>query len=90
MKYKVIEREGYPVLKVRKVIESYKPQRNQEGALRYRDALVYLARIISQDDPSFRIILSLASYSVYNQGLTKKQRELADRVIAFYEEKGVL
>lgn len=81
--------EEYPLKRVIKRVECFKPIRNDKGAFRYKDALQYLARVLPQNDPSYGFILGLASFATANQ-LSNKQREKADEFIEFYESKGVL
>ena len=84
-----MEKELYPKERVIKRITSFKPIRNERGTVLYKDALQYLVRVIDQDEPSFPLILGLASFSTQNK-LSQKQAEKADEIIAFYENKGVL
>lgn len=81
----IIEKDGYKYRIVRKVVKTYKPIRNEQGALLYSDALQYLVRTLPQDHPSYSTILSLASYATTNNGLSVKQRELANKFIHWYE-----
>jgi hypothetical protein len=57
--------------------------------MRYKDALVYLVRVIKQDQPDFNLILGLASFATAN-GLSDKQAAKASEIIKFYEKEGVL
>ena len=82
----IIEKDGYKYRLVRKVILTYKPIRGKDGNIKYSDALQYLARTLPQDHPSYKTILSLASYATSNDGLSVKQRELADKFINWYEK----
>lgn len=82
----IIEKDGYLYQIVRKVVKSYKPIRNKEGSIKYSDALQYLVRTLPQDHPSYNTILSLASYASCNNGLTQKQRDLANKFISWYEK----
>lgn len=82
----IIEKDGYKYRLVRKVVKTYKPIRNEAGVITYKDALQYLARTIPQEHPSYSTILSLASYATSNDGLSVKQRELADKFIKWYEK----
>lgn len=84
-----MEENVYPLIKVIKRVTSYKPIRNENGAMKYKDALQYLVRVIDQDEPSFPLILGLASFATQNK-LSTKQAEKADEIIAYYEKKGVL
>lgn len=81
----IFEKDGYKFQIVRKVTRTYKPIRNDSGEIRYSDALQYLVRTLPQDHPSYTAILSLASYATTNNGLSVKQRELADKFINWYE-----
>lgn len=82
----IFEKDGYMFQLTRKVTRTYRPIRNQCGKIRYSDALQYLVRTLPQDHPSYKTILSLASYATSNNGLSEKQRELADRFISWYEK----
>ena len=82
----IIEKDGYKYVLVRKVTKTYKPIRNEQGNIKYSDALQYLARTLPQDHPSYTTILSLASYATSNDGLSVKQSELADKFISWYEK----
>lgn len=82
----IIDKNGYKYRIVRKVTKTYKPIRNEEGNIHYSDALQYLVRTLPQDHPSYTTILSLASYATSNNGLSKKQAELADKFISWYEK----
>lgn len=84
-----MEEEKYPKERVIKRVTSFKPIRNSEGSMRYKDALQYLVRVIEQDEPAFPLILGLASFATQNK-LSDKQAEKADEIIAYYENKGVL
>jgi len=81
--------EKFPREKVIKRVASYKPIRNENGAIRYVDALQYLVRVIEQDNPAFQLILGLASFATNNH-LSEKQREKADEIISYYNRMGVL
>jgi len=90
MEVKTIELErGYPLQIVTKRIVSYKPVRNKDGDIRYKDALMYLCRVLPPNEPSLPVIFGLASFSI-NNNLSEKQRKLADKFIYFWEEKGIL
>ncbi|MBO7696277.1 MAG: hypothetical protein J6T10_26875 [Methanobrevibacter sp.] len=90
MEVKTIELEkGFPLQIVTKRIISYKPIRNKDGDIRYKDALTYLCRVLPPNEPSLPVIFGLASFSI-NNNLSEKQRKLADKFIYFWEEKGVL
>ena len=82
----IIEKDGYKYRLVRKVVLTYKPIRGETGNIKYSDALQYLVRTLPQDHPSYKTILSLASYATSNDGLSVKQRELADKFINWYEK----
>lgn len=83
----IIEHDGHLYQVVRKVIRTYKPIRNKEGQIKYADALQYLVRTLPQEHPSYSTILSLASYATSNNGLSIKQRQLADKFLAWYEKE---
>lgn len=82
----IIEKDGYKYRLVRKVVMTYKPIRGKTGNIKYSDALQYLVRTLPQDHPSYKTILSLASFASSNDGLSVKQRELADKFINWYEK----
>lgn len=82
----IIEKDGYKYRLVRKVVLTYKPIRGETGNIKYSEALQYLVRTLPQDHPSYKTILSLASYATSNDGLSVKQRELADKFINWYEK----
>lgn len=84
-----MEEEKYPKERVIKRVTSFKPIRNKEGSMLYKDALQYLVRVIDQDEPAFGLILGLASFATQNK-LSDKQAEKASDIIKFYENKGVL
>lgn len=81
--------EKYPYEIVIKRTKSKKPIRNEQGALLYKDALKYLLRVIDQDEPSYDLILGLASFATANK-LSEKQALKADEIIYYFERKGVL
>ena len=56
--------EEYPFKWVEKRVKSKKPIRNEKGAMLYKDALVYLVRVLKQDQPDFNLILGLASTNI--------------------------
>ena len=85
----MLEKEGYPLEVVTKRVTSYKPIRNSEGSILYKDALKYLFRVLPTDEPSLDIILSLASYATANN-LSGKQVKLAEKFIDYMEKRGVL
>lgn len=90
MELKTIEIEkGYPLEIVCKKIHSYKPIRNDFGQIKYKDALVYLCRVLPPNEPSLQVIFGLASFAL-NNSLSTKQAKLADKFISFWEDKGVL
>lgn len=84
-----MEKDKYPKEVVQKRIKSFKPIRNEEGSMLYKDALQYLVRVIEQDNPVYPLILGLASFATANK-LSTKQAEKADEIIAYYENEGVL
>ena len=90
MEIKTIEiDEGFPLEVVNKKVMCYKPKRNKEGRMQYKDCLVYLARVLPQNEPTLPVIIGLASFSL-NNVLSEKQRKLANRFIYYWEEKGIL
>lgn len=90
MEIKTIEIDkGYPLQIVNKKVMSYKPIPNKNGYTQYKDCLVYLARVLPQNDPALPVIIGLASFSL-NSVLSEKQRKLADKFIDYWTEKGVL
>lgn len=82
----IIEKDGYLYRPTKKLVLTNRPIRNSEGNIRYSDALQYLVRTLPQEYPSYNTILSLASYATSNNGLSPKQRDLADKFINWYEE----
>lgn len=91
MEIKTIELEkDYPLQIVTKRVVSYKPIYNKNGERLLKDCLVYLCRVLPQNEPTLNILFGLASYSLKNGGLTNKQRELANKFIEYWTEKGVL
>lgn len=68
---------------------SFRPNLDKNGVINYKLALQYLARIIDQDLPNFEFILNLASFATTNK-LSNKQRYEADKIIQYYEDRGVL
>ena len=90
MEIKTIEiDEGYPLQIVYKKVMSYKPIGNKNGYAQYKDCLVYLARVLPQNEPSLPVVIGLASFSLNNE-LSEKQRKLADKFIDYWKAKGVL
>lgn len=81
--------KGYPLEVVTKRVKSYKPIRNEEGSILYKDALKYLFRVLPPDEPSLDIILGLASFATANN-LSDKQAKLADKFIDYWQKRGVL
>ena len=91
MEIKTIEiDEGYPLQVVIKRVISYKPIYNSEIKRLLKDCLIYLCRVLPQNEPTLSILFGLASYSLSNNGLTEKQAKLANKFIKFWTEKGVL
>lgn len=88
METKTIE-DKYPFKWVEKRIKVKKPIRNKKGDLLYKDALVYLAKVLRQDQPDYPLIFGLASFSIANR-LSDKQAKKASAIIRFYESEGVL
>jgi hypothetical protein len=87
---KKIQREGYPFELVETSVESFKPIRDSKGRWRYQDVLQYLVRVIPQHSRDFGFVLSLASYATEKNGLTKRQSEVADKIIKYYEQEGTI
>ena len=81
--------KGYPLEVVTKRVKSYKPIRNEEGSILYKDALKYLFRVLPPDEPSLDIILGLGSFATANN-LSDKQAKLADKFIDYWQKRGVL
>lgn len=84
-----MEEEKYPKTKVTKRVTSFKPIKNDEGRMLFKDALQYLVRVIDQEEPAFDLILGLASFATQNK-LSEKQAGKANEIIRYYENKGVL
>lgn len=90
MEVKTIELEkGYPLQIVTKRVVSYKPIRNKNNCMKYKDALIYLCRVLPPNEPSLPVIFGLASFSI-NNNLSEKQTKLAAKFITYWEEMGVL
>ena len=91
MEIKTIEiDEGYPLQVVTKRVVSHKPIYNNKGERLLKDCLIYLCRVLPQNEPTLNVLFGLASYSLNNNGLTEKQAKLANKFIKFWTEKGVL
>ena len=73
-----------------KAIELQIPERTEEGDFFYSDVLPYLACVYYKKIPSYKILFGLASYAMTKNGLTPKQRKIADDFIDFAESEGVL
>lgn len=84
-----MKKEEYPKVPFTKRVTSFRPIRNKDGVILYKDALQYLVRVIEQDAPDFPLILGLASFSTQNK-LSDKQAAKASEIIKYYEKKGVL
>lgn len=80
-------KEQYPKEWITKEIKSLRPTRNKNGAILYKDALQYIVRVMEQDSPMFSLVLGLASFATSNK-LSFKQKEKADEIINFYEDRG--
>lgn len=74
----------------KKAIELEIPVRDKKGVFLYSDVLPYLACIYYKKIPNYKIIFGLASYAMTKNGLTEKQRKIADDFISFAESEGVL
>lgn len=74
----------------KKAIELEVPTRKKEGGFLYAEVLPYLACIYYKKIPNYKIIFGLASYAMTRNGLTEKQRKIADDFILFAESEGVL
>lgn len=81
--------DDYPTELVVKKTKSIKPIRNKDGAIQYKEALQYLARVIPQDEPCYDFLFNLASFATSNK-LSPAQAFEADKFINFYEKKGIL
>lgn len=77
--------DNHTLIYQRKTVDTLKPIRDEKGNIRYTDALLYLVRVVPIRHPDFKIILSLASYTTQNEGLSVKQAEIADRLINYHE-----
>lgn len=62
----------------------------KEGGFLYAEVLPYLACIYYKKIPNYKIIFGLASYAMTRNGLTEKQRKIADDFILFAESEGML
>ena len=69
--------------------KSLKPSRGIKGEISYKYALQYLLRVIEQDVPVYDLLLNLASFATANK-LNDKQKVLADKIISYYETRGIL
>lgn len=85
----IVLEKGYPLEVVTKRVKSYKPIKNENGSILYKDALKYLFRVLPPDEPSLDVILGLASFATANN-LSDKQAKLADKFIDYWEKKGIL
>ena len=85
----IVLEKGYPLEVVTKRVKSYKPIRNENGSILYKDALKYLFRVLPPDEPSLDVILGLASFATANN-LSDKQAKLADKFIDYWEKRGIL
>lgn len=81
------KKELYPKEWVVDEVQSLKPKRNENGCWLYKDVLQYMVRVMEQDSPLFSLVLGLASFATANK-LTDRQREKADEIIKYYEERG--
>ena len=77
----------YEYERVKKTVELYKPIGDRQ---KYVDILIYLVQALDRYTPGYRFILSMASYALQNNGLTKKQRRAIDEWINDYTRAGVL
>lgn len=73
-----------------KAIELEIPERNNKGVFLYSNVLPYLACVYYKKIPTYKILFGLASYAMTKNGLTEKQRKIADDFIDFAESEGVL
>ena len=63
MEIKTIELEkGYPLQVVTKRVISYKPNYNEYGERKIVDCLMYLCRVLPQNEPTLNILFGLAIY----------------------------
>lgn len=74
------------LIQFRRTVDILKPLRDDKGEMEYADALAYLVKITPQHHPNFIILLRLASFATNPNGLSEKQRELADKFIWRHEE----
>ncbi len=57
----------------------------------WSDVLTYLARVINpQDIPNYTTLIGLASYARSNGGLTNKQTRIAEDLIHYAKDRGLL
>lgn len=62
----------------------------ETGAYTYSEVLPFLAVYYYKKIPNYRVLFGLASYAMTKNGLTDKQRKIADDFISFAVEGGVL
>ena len=77
-------------LKVTKKVTSYRPLLGIGRGIRTLDALVYLSRVIPQDEPSLQAIYSLIGFELNNGELTEDKVRLASKIIDYWVKEGVL
>jgi hypothetical protein len=82
------EQEQYEYCNCSSLSNEKMPLYNKRGEMQYRDCLMFLARVLPINFPSYEFILNLASYSTTQGGLTPRQRQKADEIIDFFHNKG--
>jgi hypothetical protein len=82
------EQEQYDYCNCHVYSDEKMPIYNKDGKIRYRDCLIFLARALPTNFPSYEFILNLASYSTTQGGLTDRQKYKADEIIDFFYRKG--
>ena len=87
----ITDKEGYQFEIITYATKIKKPIYGKRGARRYTDVLIYLLRVINENDAIYNLLLSLASYAVHNNGLlSNKQSKMLDDFIKQYEKEGIL
>ena len=62
----------------------------ETGAYIYSEVLPFLAIYFYKKIPNYKILFGLASYAMTKNGLTEKQRKIADDFISFSKARGIL
>lgn len=75
--------------KTDRTVEVLKPIRNEHGSARYVDIFRYLLKVLPSDHRDFDIVASLLTYVNYHDRLTDKQVHLTNRILEYWELKGV-